>query len=270
MDIFQLDWILIDSVIILLLVFLLISVRVFKEFSRWRLSLSNRDIRVKSIPIEDLAINPSKKGLRLEQCKFISNRKNNDSGTPLIILLNSNFRTELLNVFGEGLASSGYNILQLKLKIRTSLRNIITSNNRLKKIGQNFYSYLTVILEFLRQKKRLDSSQYMIIKAGKSSLPYKTLLKDPNNKGIILINPSTQAVERDFSSFFHLIRQKRLLLIFTRIPYVIFKRRLLSQHLNAVSNRLSVIKDAFHSLKNYETILFGLILKFINRKTTAL
>jgi hypothetical protein len=119
------------------------------------------------------------------------------------------------------------------------------------------------------QTKRLESSQYVIIKAGKANLPYKALLNDPNNKGIILINPATQALERDFSPFFHLVKQKRVLLVFTRIPYLIFKRRLLPQHLNAVSNNLSVIKGAFYSFKDYETILFGLILKFINRKTAV-
>lgn len=269
MDIFQLDWILIDSVIILLLVFLLIGVRVFKVFSRWRLSTSNREIQVKTISLKDLDINTSKKGLRLEQCKLISNQKDKDSEKPLIILCNSNFQPELLNALSEGLVSSGFKVLRLKLKISTSLKKIVTSNFSLEKVGQNFYSYLTVILEFLLQTKRLELSQYVIIKAGKASLPYKKLLNDPNNKGLILINPASQALERDFSSFFHLTRQKRLLLVFTRIPYLIFKRRLLSQHLNAVSNSLSVIKGAFYSFKNYETILFGLILKFINRKTAV-
>ena len=42
--IFTLDWILIDTVIIILLFIVLISVRIFKESYRWRFSLSNESL----------------------------------------------------------------------------------------------------------------------------------------------------------------------------------------------------------------------------------
>ncbi len=40
-DIYQIDWIFVDTIIIILLILLLVSVKIFKSTHRWRSSFSN-------------------------------------------------------------------------------------------------------------------------------------------------------------------------------------------------------------------------------------
>lgn len=268
MDIFQLDWVLIDSVIILLLVFLLIAVRLFKQFSRWRLSPSNIKIKVKSIPIENAAKNMRLKKLQIEKCRLLTNGEGKDDSTkPIIIFFSSNFYPELLNGLIEGLVSSGFNVVKLRLRINTSLKDVLRSRTTEEQIQNECYSCLSALMMFFTQIRGLERPHYFLVKYGKSALPYDSLLDDPNNQGIILINPRSNAILRSFPSMLSMKSKKEVLLLFSHLPYIMFKYRLTTEQLNALSNKVSVIKKAFYSFKHYETILFGLMLRFITRKT---
>jgi hypothetical protein len=267
-DIFQLDWVLIDSVIILLLVFLLIAVRLFKQFSRWRLSPSNLNLTVKRIPIEDVVKNLHLKKLQIERCDLLFNSEGKDDfSKSIIVFLSSNFYPELLNVLSEGLASCGFNVVQLRLRINSDLKDIIRSRTAEKQMQNECYVCLSTFLKYITQNYGLEDKKYFIAKFGKSALPYNALLDDPHNKGIILLNPRNTAILRSFSSMNSTKSRNKLLLLFSYIPYLMFKYKLSTDQFNVVSNKVSVIKGAFYSFKHYETVLLGLILRFINRRT---
>ncbi|TFF98476.1 MAG: hypothetical protein EU547_01370 [Promethearchaeota archaeon] len=266
MEIFQLDWILIDSVIILLLIFLLIGVRIFKYFSRWRLIPTDLNTRVQNIPIKNLDINMPFEILKFEKCKLIFHKDRTNKKTPLLIFCNSNFHKELLNILSEGFASFGFNVCNLSLKINESLKSILKSKNIIKKTKNEFYLYITQILDYFHHKNQLRPTDYFIIKLGKSDLPFDKLSEDPKNQGIVLLNPKSTSFLRNYSTIRSFRKRKRILLLFSRFPNFIFKLRASNHQLNAFSNDLSVIERKFYSFKNYETILFSTILSFIEKK----
>ncbi len=262
-SIFELDWLLIDSVIILLLVLFLIAVRLFKQFSRWRLSPSNLELGAEKNPITLQDINLNNKRLILKGYKLIKNPiAKGKSEKPLIIFFQSNFQTEFLSVLSEGLASYGFNILHLQFKIKPPFNAI----DIITQIQKDSYDILSALLDHLLQKGGIENKKYVAIKFGKSNLPYESILKDPKNLGVLLLNPKYRGMLVNKISIESIIRSKKTLLIFNYIPFLLFKRRYPELFLKNGFNNLSVIKKAYFSFKNYETILLGLLIRFIHHR----
>ncbi|GAG77536.1 unnamed protein product [marine sediment metagenome] len=55
-DIFRLDWLFIDSVIIILLIIVLIAVKLFKERSRWRSAITNESLEIFQFNKSDIKV----------------------------------------------------------------------------------------------------------------------------------------------------------------------------------------------------------------------
>jgi hypothetical protein len=193
--------------------------------------------------------------------------KKKEPKKPIILFFNSNFNLELLNVLSEGLVCSGYIALQLDLRINWNLKTLIKTKTADNPVHGEIYSCVSALLDFLTQTNLLKHPHYLIVKFGKSDLPYEALMNDPNNKGIILLNPKRRAIFRNLSSFHSLTERKKVLLLFSYIPYLLFKYRFSLTQLKTAANELLVLKNALYSFKHHETILLGLILKFINHGT---
>ena len=266
-DIFRLDWILIDTIIIILLLLLLTSVKVFKEISRWRFSLSNESLKLTTL--KDLKFNTTQTNVIVKHCSVIKENKvaSEDSSKVVVILSTGSFKRKLLRLLSEGLGSFGFDIVSIGLKIKPGI-----DNNSTEQIKQGpVRSIIAKILELLEQDKLISSSKYFVIQYSDSLLRYKSILTDVNNTGIISINPKVNKLSLsmlsnlvDRENTFHLIFSKKSYLILNNSSLKKFLKE--NPHYNKLGIQLTIIEKSRKSFKYYETILLGTILNIIEIK----
>jgi len=128
-DIFQLNWILIDCIIIILLIFLLVSVKIFKKTHRWRLSLSNNSLE--RIHCNELNIKFKNLNIKVKDWSLTLNTafKDKPLSKPIIVLFRTNKKKELLNILTEGLASYGLDVISLRVQFKLSSTSDILDIN---------------------------------------------------------------------------------------------------------------------------------------------
>ncbi|MCK4780356.1 MAG: hypothetical protein KAT57_09230, partial [Candidatus Lokiarchaeota archaeon] len=114
-DIFQVDWIFIDTIIILLLILLLVSVKIFKSTHRWRSSFSNAFLdRFHFAETQKFVGNKFVTIKKIQLIRDSSLKKQNDQN-PVILILRTNHRRKLLRILSEGLGTNGFNIISSKI-----------------------------------------------------------------------------------------------------------------------------------------------------------
>ena len=252
-SIFRLDWILIDSVIIILLLFVLIGVKLFKERSRWRSALSNDSLELIHYKKSDF-----KGNIHINKIKaltFIRNSitKKEEYQYPLIILSKTKKNRKISYIIAEGLASYGCNVVfQQKDTHFFSNKDILSS-----------------LITFFNQNNLISNSTYFIIKSSKN-LPYPTIKSDINNRGLLLINPkfNNEVIEMfseisDFKSQIYYVFSKKLNILMKNQNLKRFKEFKMKQ--NSKNMEIFTINKAKISFKYYETILLGIIIKIINK-----
>jgi len=269
-DIFQLDWIFIDTIIIILLILLLLGVKGYKLTHRWRFSFSNEAIeytfyRKPPLKIDDQSISTSK--WTLTRNIFLREESNKK---PTIVILRTNYKKRLLYILTEGLSSYGFNVINLRLKIRLDKKDnqfdttLITSIRRL----------ISIIIDFFKEKDSAFNFNYTLLNYSKSSLSYTSILTDPKNCGMILINPKLNDENiKNYNNLFdssHLNSQ--LFSIFSKRSIFIFNNKNLKRFLNLYNHKkekklnIITIKKANYSFNYYETILLGIIINLIENK----
>ena len=131
-DIFRLDWILIDTIIIILLLILLFSVKIFKEISRWRFSLSNESlIRIK---LKNSEIGADTSSVIIKDCSIVKKKNDVDENSSgVVVFLNTRkFINKPIWILTEGLGSYGFTIIRINLKIKSGI--FIDDSTRNKEI----------------------------------------------------------------------------------------------------------------------------------------
>ena len=183
-NIFQFDWIFIDTIVIILLIVFLISVKIFKERFRWRSTPSN--IALDQIMYDPQTLELPNQTLLLKSLSItvnnILNSKNNIE--PLIIIFKTTKNNKLIQVLTEGLASYGYNVITLTIL----LKSLPDSDSQETHIQEESKHLISSILSFFRQKKVINNSSYLIIH-HKPKISCSSIINVSNNLGIILINP---------------------------------------------------------------------------------
>lgn len=269
-DIFQLDWIFIDTIIIVLLILLLLCVKLYKLTHRWRFSFSNEALefisyRKPPLEINNQSISTSKWTLtRNVSLREEINKK------PLIIILRTNYKKRLLYILTEGLSSYGFNVINLRLKIR------LDKNNNLfdKALLDNIRHLISTVIDFFKEIDSEFNLNYLLLNYSKSSLSYISILTDPKNCGMILINPklNNENIKNYNDIFKSSPLNSQLYTIFSKRSIFILNnknlKRLLSLYNHQKEKKLNIItiKKAKYSFNYYETILLGMIISLIENK----
>lgn len=269
-DIFQLDWIFIDTIIIVLLILLLLGVKLYKLTHRWRFSFSNEALefisyRKSPLEINNQPISTSKWTLT----RNISLREEINK-KPLIIILRTNYKKRLLYILTEGLSSYGFNVINLRLKIR------LDKNNNLfdKALLDNIRHLISTVIDFFKEIDSEFNLNYLLLNYSKSSLSYTSILTDPKNCGMILINPklNNENIKNYNDIFKSSPLNSQLYTIFSKRSIFILNnknlKRLLSLYNHQKEKKLNIItiKKAKYSFNYYETILLGMIISLIENK----
>jgi len=259
-DIFRLNWILVDTVVIILLIIALISVRIFKEMYRYRFSLSNENLEC--INYGKSEINFRNINILIRNWALLRDKtsKKKSSSKPVIILIKTNYKKRLIQVLSEGFVSYGFDVVNLHLKIK-SYSHFRTH----EELGDTIFK----ILNFFKQNELIKNSNYIVIQYTKSNLNYHSIVTDDNCKGIILINPKLKRefktnlheMVKDVNSNFyiHTIFNKKSIFYTTNKNYKTIIREFNED--DYPSLKITSFERANSSFKYYETVLLGVIIK---------
>lgn len=264
-DIFQLDWIAIDIIIILLLILLLIAVEVLKEIFRWRFSFSNASTvgRV----VSHLNLNNHFSSILIKNCSLNESSvfQQEDLRKPTIFIIKGYRKLMLLRVLTEAFCTSGYKVINLRLKMRS-----INERKRFKSdVKKDLHQVFPYIIDSYNQNSNLLKQYYNVIDFTKKRLPLDILLKDHHCRNIILINPCLSAFNLDGSLTLSndLNENSKLITIFSENLNPFFNNRnakkMLLRSDAFKNNKHTIIQKAKSTFKYYETLLFSAIIRYI-------
>ncbi|MHA1233824.1 MAG: hypothetical protein ACTSQL_01920 [Promethearchaeota archaeon] len=266
-DIFQVDWIIVDIIIIILLILLLIGVKVLKETYRWRFFFSN----ISTIRKVDnhLDINNQVSSISINKSNLTTSSVFQQEGLikPTIVLIKRYRKLMLLKTLTEAFCTSGYNVINLRLKI--SNKNM---TERLKSdIKKELQQLLPSVIMFYNQDIILLSQNYIVIDFTKKILPLNLLLKDSHCRNIILINPRLKSYNLEV--FLNLLKDSNknseLITIFSEKLNPFFKnkkvKKILRNNETFKNTNYSIIQKARSTFKYYETLLLSVIIRHIEK-----
>jgi len=266
-DIFQVDWIIVDIIIIILLILLLIGVKVLKETYRWRFFFSN----ISTIRKVDnhLDINNQVSSISINKSNLTTSSVFQQEGLikPTIVLIKRYRKLMLLKTLTEAFCTSGYNVINLRLKI--SNKNM---TERLKSdIKKELQQLLPSVIMFYNQDIILLSQNYIVIDFTKKVLPLNLLLKDSHCRNIILINPRLKSYNLEV--FLNLLKDSNknseLITIFSEKLNPFFKnkkvKKILRNNETFKNTNYSIIQKARSTFKYYETLLLSVIIRHIEK-----
>ncbi len=267
---FQVDWVFVDTVIIISLFLLLLGVKIFKSTHRWRLSFTNEALEYYSFPKPyDLGRNHY---IKTKHCSLTRNSSlhRQFDECPLILILRTSFKRHLTKIITEGLNSYGFNVINLKLKI-----NLDSSSNMLNKtINNEVKSLISLILAYFRHEGLLTNSKYILLNLSKPFVPDTEILSDPEKIGLLLINPRMNKSNiGSLKETFHIVPQyTQLFYIFSKRSFFILKNNDLKHFGKEFDEKttnkakLITIEKSTKSFKYYETILLGIIIDILENK----
>ena len=270
-DIFRVDWILVDTIIIILLVLLLISVKIFKEAYRWRFSLSNEFLtRTTAMALSFNLDRPSIyiKKWNLTKSKVIQEEI---SSKPSIFIIRTQRKQMLLKILTEGLSTYGFNVVNIWLKIKADKGKSKTIRDIEREIQQIIPSFLSI----LNQDLHLLSQRYVVVNFDKKIIPYNFITKDSNSVKLILINPRLNLANLKIMQTLETISnpQFQLFIIFSERLNPFFKNRNSNKKIlndkslkNSNKFKYHTIQKAKSTFKYYETVLLSIIIKNIDNK----
>lgn len=269
-DIFQVDWVFVDTVIIVLLFLLLFGVKVFKATHRWRSFFSNEALERLYFPTAHKKIkNPF---VFTKKWSFTRNSYLNKefSMVPSILILRTKYKRKFLRILTEGLSSYGYNVINIKIKIKPDTNlNILN-----KKVMDEVKSFTSIVLDYFKQNGLITNSNYFLLNYSTSSIPYRAILSDSKNVGMILINPKLNT--QNINNFRDIIKEfqqnTQLYTIFSKKSIFIIKNKNLKRFLKEIypqkkiNLKLLTLGKAKNSFKYYETIVLGMIIEILDNE----
>ncbi|MHA1471560.1 MAG: hypothetical protein ACTSQW_00515 [Promethearchaeota archaeon] len=264
-DIFQLDWITIDIIIILLLILLLIAVEVLKEIFRWRFSFSN--VSTVRRVVSQLNLNNHFSSILIKNCRLNESSvfQQEDLRKPTIFIIKGYRKLMLLRVLTEAFCTSGYKVINLRLKIPS-----INERKRFKSdVEKELHQVFPFIIKSYNQNSNLLEQNFIIIDFTKKMLPLNILLKDLHCRNIILINPCLNAsnLEGILTSSNDLNENSKLITIFSEKLNLFFKnknaKKILLKSETFKNNKHTIVQKAKSTFKYYETLLFSVIIRYL-------
>ncbi|TFG23152.1 MAG: hypothetical protein EU533_03465 [Promethearchaeota archaeon] len=251
-DIFRVDWITVDSIIIISLILILIAIKSFKRLIRWRFSIANENLNQSKFSGSLLSFNSQN-----IKINYWNNIKNGSYGKnpTLIFIIRTKRKIRALQALIEGLASFGLNVIDLKIEI---LSNDRTKNDL---IG-DLKGAINSIFDFMDLKNQKD---YISITFREK--PVNTCLKDKNCQFQVFINPKNSQMDYDMlisqlksSDNSHLVLSEYLLK-FIKNRWIQY-----SHKVNKIpDSHLSLIKNSTRNFKYNETVLFGVLIEIITQ-----
>ena len=266
----QIDWVFIDTIIIILLFLLLLSVRVFKSTHRWRSSFSNEALKKFSFLGIFETINQqsifTRKWFLTRNSSLIEEKSNK----PVFLILRTNQKSKLLNILTEGLSSYGFTVINIRIK----MKNYQSIEKSEKTISKEILSFISSIIKMVNERELIKNSKYVILNQSSARLPIKAFQIDQNNKGMILINPKIN--KRNAKNFIELIdngqQNSQIFTIFSKKSILFSDNKNLKHLLKEVDNSkircmpLITLDKAKKSFKYHETIILGMIIDIIENK----
>jgi hypothetical protein len=269
-SIFQIDWIFVDTIIIILLFLLLFSVKIFKITHRWRKSFSNQALEHNCLKKTREKVK-NQKFLPKKWCLTTnSSLKKEFSKFPLILICRTTYFRKFLRILTEGLSTYGFNVINVKVKIKH-----LSDNATIESLVNNEWkSLLSALIDDFKLAEFLINPKYILLNQSNSIIHWKHILSDSNNKGVILINPKLK--NKDLSEYSDFIKKYykigQIYTIFSRKSILILKNKHLAKFLKVIApqrtdnSKFLTIKKANYSFKYYETIVLGMIIDIIENK----
>ena len=270
-DIFRVDWILVDTIIIILLVLLLISVKIFKEAYRWRFSLSNEFLT--RTTAKALSFNLDRPSIYIKKWNLTKSKviQEEISSKPSIFIIRTQRKQMLLKILTEGLSTYGFNVVNIWLKIKADKGKNKTIRDIEREIQQIILSFLSI----LNQDLHLLSQRYVVVNFDKKIIPYNFITKDSNSVKLILINLRLNLANLKVIQTLETISnpQFQLFIIFSERLNPFFKNRNSNKKIlndkslkNSNKFKYHTIQKAKSTFKYYETVLLSIIIKNIDNK----
>lgn len=251
-DIFRVDWITVDSIIILALILVLIAVKSFKQLIRWRYSIVNENLTQSKFSGSLLSFNSQK--ISVNYWNYIRNVIQSKNQTSVFIIRTKR-KKRTLQALIEGIASYGLNVIDLKFEV---LINERTEDD----LVEDLMKLINFTSEFIDRKNQKD---YIIISFREK--PINTILKDENCLFQIIINPKSSQMDYDMliarlksNDNYHLVLSEYLLtFIKNRWSKIYLKEN------NIPDSHFSLIKNSNRNFKYNETVLLGILIEFISQ-----
>ncbi|MFX0029347.1 MAG: hypothetical protein ACFE8B_09065 [Candidatus Hermodarchaeota archaeon] len=263
---FQVDWIFVDTVIIILLFLLLLAVKIFKSTHRWRLSFSNEALESHSFPKP--FGNSESNNIKVKHCNLVRNSSlcKQYENYPLVLIIRKKFKKHLAKILTEGLSSYGFNIINLKLQIKFDL----SLNNAYDVIK----FLLSRIIDNFKNQDLIRNSDYIVLNLSRSVNPNREGVSDPNEIGYIAVNPRINKYNIGSLKeiFLNQLQYPQLFYIFSKRNFFILKNNDLKYVNNEIGGNiinmanLITLEKASRGFKYYETILLGIIIDIIENK----
>jgi len=266
-NLFQFDWIIIDTVVIILLIVFLVSVKIFKERFRWRSTLSN--IALEQFIFDKQSLELTNQNIIVKNISITVNNvlKSKNMLKPSIVIFRSTKNKRLVKVLTEGLASYGFDVINITLNIKS----FDSSESIKKQIQEEFNHLISSVLNFFKQKQLITNSSYLTINYHKSKVFLNSIIYDKNNAGMILINPKFEIIDQ--KKIAEIIDKKevlsKLFIIFSENSSTFLTNKNLNKFLTyladyySLKSNLLIVDKSKSSFKYYETILLGIIINLI-------
>jgi hypothetical protein len=251
--IFQVDWITVDTIIIITLILTLITVKIIKHFTRWRPSLVNEKLIQSKFYGNLLMLNSQK--IKLDYWNFIKSEEDNIN-QPLLFILRTRRKIRFLQALIEGIASLGFSVIDIKFDILIKER---TQYDLLEDLKEIIHS----ILNYMDQE---NQENYIIIALREK--PINTIVKGERCKLQILINPKFSQMDYNILNI-NLRSDSVQKLVISEYSHKFIKNHWIKYFFKEdqeASSNLILIKNANHNFKYYETLLFGTFMELITQK----
>jgi hypothetical protein len=240
MDIFRVDWILVDAIIIIFLILFLIFIKLYKYFIRWRSTLTNSMLEVKDlemdVPLRDILIS----------AYYFKNVYQSNEAFPTIIMLIFSRTKRFSHALAEGISTYGFNVIILRLKKKPIYKPFLVDQ---------LCSKIIDILEV----NNLNPS-FITISIKEKNISFSALLSQKNYLKHIAIKPSITISHAEFADKKSL--EEKRILIFNDRSFFFFKNKNIkkSKEMKIYKRRCIVIHGSKRNFRYYETMLLSTLL----------
>jgi len=269
-SVFSIDWVFIDTIIIVLLILLLIGVKFFKSTHRWRLRFSNTALEYYFFHKTQEQV--SGNGLSTKHWDLTKNTalQDKDTDDKVIIILRPIFKKKLVRILTEGLSSYGFNVISIRIKSKHDLDSKISNET----INDEFQPLISSIINKSEQKGLVTSPNYILLNFSDSLFLNTTIFSDSKNMGLILLNPkmskSNVGIHQEICNSQQ--QNPQLFYIFSKRSFFIFKNKKLKQYKRYFEEKsvkkveLIILEKSNSNFKYYETILLGILIDIIESR----
>jgi len=251
-DIFRVDWITVDGIIIIALILILITIKSFKQLIRWRYSIANENLIQSKFSGNLLSFENHK--IKVNYWNYIKNVTQSKNQT-LIFIIRTKRKSRALQALIEGIASFGLSVIDLKFDILI--------NERIENyLIEDLREVIDSIIKIIDQKNQKD-----YINISFREKPMDTVLKDENCLFQIFINPKSSQMDYDLL-ITQLKSNDNYHLVISEYFLKFIKNRWYKYHLSEnkiPDSYFTLIKNSTRNFKYNETVLFGVLIENITQ-----